>query len=146
MTAALSPLSPTSASPSTEVSSRSRWGGRIVTGLVVAFLTFDAVGKLTMVDQVIEGTTSLGYPADVIRPLGVLQLICLLVYLHPRTAALGAVLWTGYLGGAIATHVRMSAPLFTHQLFPLYVAAMLWGGLWLRSQRFRAALALVFGK
>ena len=69
-----------------------------------------------------------------------MQLACLILYLVPRTAPLGAVLWTGYLGGAIATHVRVGNPLFSHTLFPIYVAAMLWGGLWLRDARVRRLL------
>ncbi len=89
----------------------------------------------------IEGTTRLGYPAHVVRGLGVVEVACLALYLFPRTAPLGAVLWTGYLGGAIATHVRIGSPLFSHVLFPIYVAAMLWGGLWLRDPRVRALLS-----
>ena len=75
------------------------------------------------------------------RPLGILQLVLLALYLVPRTALLGAVLWTGYLGGAVATHVRVGNPLVSHVLFPVYVAALLWGGLWLRDRRTRALLA-----
>lgn len=88
----------------------------------------------------INGTTELGYPASVVLPLGLIQLGCLVVFLVPRTSVLGAILWTGYLGGAIATHVRLENPLFTHQLFPMYVAALLWGGLYLRDARVRALL------
>ncbi|HEY0997133.1 MAG TPA: DoxX family protein [Gemmatimonadaceae bacterium] len=90
--------------------------------------------------EALAGTTQLGYPASVVFPLGVLQLVLLVCYLVPRTAPLGAILWTGYLGGAIATHVRLLNPLFTHILFPVYVAALLWGGLWLRDARVRALL------
>ena len=87
---------------------------------------------------VIEGTTQLGWPADVLLTLGVIQVICLIAYLIPRTSVLGAILWTGYLGGAIATHLRIDNPLFSHILFPVYIAALLWGGLWLRDRRVRA--------
>jgi hypothetical protein len=73
--------------------------------------------------------------------IGLIQVVCLAVYLLPRTAILGAVLWTGYLGGAIATHVRVGNPLFSHILFPIYVAALLWGGLWLRDRRLRGVFA-----
>ena len=118
------------------------WAGRVISGLAVAFLTLDSIGKLLRVQPVIEGTVSLGYPVSVILPLGVTLLTCVLVYLVPRTAVLGALLLTGYLGGAVATHVRVGHPLFSHALFPTYVAALLWGGLVLRDRRLRAFLPL----
>jgi hypothetical protein len=90
----------------------------------------------------LQGTIQLGYPTSAVLPLGIVQLICLAVYLFPRTSVLGAVLWTGYLGGAIATHVRVGDPLFSHVLFPVYVAALLWGGLWLRDETLREVLAV----
>ncbi|MBV9493990.1 MAG: DoxX family protein [Acidobacteria bacterium] len=114
--------------------------GRILTGLAVLFLLFDVIGKLTRPEAVIKGTTELGYPASVILPLGILQAILLILYLIPRTSILGALLWTGYLGGAVATHVRVGNPLFSHILFPVYVALLIWGGLWLRDRRVRAVL------
>lgn len=123
-------------------SRKALWAGRVLSGLAVLFLGADATGKLLQVPDVVEGTTILGYSASVILPLGVLQLVCLTFYVIPRTAVLGAVLWTGYLGGAIATHVRVGNPLFSHTLFPIYVAALLWGGLWLRDRRIRAVLPL----
>jgi len=116
------------------------WLGRVLSGLAVLFLAFDAGIKLTRLPMAIQGTTDLGYPASVVLPLGLIQLVCLVIYLIPRTSVLGAILWTGYLGGAIATHVRLGNPLFTHQLFPIYVAALLWGGLYLRDPRVRALL------
>ena len=116
--------------------------GRILSGLAVAFLIFDGVGKLLRVQPVVEGTASLGYPVSVIFPLGVTLLTCVFVYLMPRTAVLGALLLTGYLGGAVATHVRVGNPVFSHMLFPTYVAALLWGGLLLRDSRLRAFLPL----
>ncbi len=120
---------------------RSIWIGRIVSGLGVLFLSFDLSVKLLQGKEAIEGTVQLGYAVSVIRPLGILQLVLLALYLVPRTALLGAVLWTGYLGGAVATHVRVGNPLVSHVLFPVYVAALLWGGLWLRDRRTRALLA-----
>ena len=114
--------------------------GPITAGLAVAFLIFDSVGKLLRVQPVIDGTRQLGYPQAVVFGLGVTLLVCVLVYLIPRTSVLGAVLLTGYLGGAVATHVRVGNPLFTHVLFPIYVAALLWGGLVLRDARLRALL------
>jgi hypothetical protein len=116
------------------------WTGRILSGLASAFLILDSVGKLLRVQPVIEGTTSLGYSVSVIVPLGVTLLACVLVYLVPRTAVLGAILLTGYLGGAVATHVRVGNPVLTHVLAPTYYAAMLWGGLILRDSRLRAFL------
>jgi hypothetical protein len=109
--------------------------GRVLSGLAVAFLIFDSVGKLLEVRPVIDGTKQLGYPPDIVFSLGVTLLVCVLAYLIPRTSVLGAVLLTGYLGGAVATHVRVGNPLFTHVLFPTYVAALLWGGLMLRDAR-----------
>ena len=109
--------------------------GRVLSGIAVLFLAFDAVMKLVMAPPAVEGTTQLGYPAHVLFGLGLVQVVCLLAYLVPRTAIVGAILWTGYLGGAIATHVRVESPLFSHTLFPIYVAALLWGGLWLRDRR-----------
>ncbi len=116
------------------------WAGRILTGLAALFLLFDAAVKVLELAPAVEGTIQLGYPASVIQGIGILQLALLVVYLVPRTSLLGAVLWTGYLGGAIATHVRVGSPLFTHTLFPIYVAALLWAGLWRRDRRLRAAL------
>lgn len=121
-------------------SSRTAWIGRILSGLAVAFLIFDSVGKLLQVQPVIDGTKELGYPVDVIFSLGVTLAACVAVYLIPRTSALGAVLLTGYLGGAVATHVRVGNPLLTHTLFPIYVAAFIWGGLMLRDVRLRILL------
>ena len=116
------------------------WGGRVASALAVLFLAFDATIKVLELPVAVEGTTQLGYPATVIFGLGLVQVACLVVYLIPRTAVLGAVLWTGYLGGAIATHVRVGNPLFSHVLFPIYVALLLWGGLWLRDARLRSLL------
>lgn len=124
-----------------EPSRRALWGGRFLSGFAVLFMLFDATIKVLKHPMAIEGTVQLGYPESVIPVLGIVQLACLVVYLIPRTSIVGAILWTGYLGGAIATHVRLSNPLFSHVLFPTYVAAMLWGGLWLRDARARAIFA-----
>jgi len=123
------------------MSSTQRRLGWVLIGLASAFLAFDSVGKLLRLAPVVEGTTQLGYPASVILPLGLLQLCCLALFLVPRTAVLGAVLLTGYLGGAIATHLRLGNPLFTHVLFPTYVGVLVWGALFLVDARVRAALA-----
>ena len=123
--------------------SRSRqglWAGRALSGVAVLFLLFDSVGKLLQVQPVIDGTLELGYPGSTVFGLGVTLLLCVIAYVIPRTSVLGAVLLTGYLGGAIATHVRVQNPLFTHVLFPIYVATFIWGGLILRDVRLRAFL------
>ncbi len=122
-------------------SRKALWTGRILSGLAVLFLTFDAAMKLLALKPAVEGTTQLGYPASSLLVIGLLEIACLAVYLIPRTAVIGAVLWTGYLGGALASHLRLGDPLFTHVLFPTYVAALLWGGLWLRDRRVGALLA-----
>ena len=116
------------------------WAGRSLSAIAVLFLAFDSVGKLLRVQPVIDGTMSLGYSPDVIVGLGVTLLTCVVVYVVPRTSLLGAVLLTGYLGGAVATHVRVGSPLFTHVLFPTYIAALLWGGLMLRDPRLPAII------
>jgi len=116
------------------------WAGRSLSAIAVLFLVFDSVGKLLRVQPVIDGTMSLGYSPDVIVGLGVTLLTCVVVYVVPRTSLLGAVLLTGYLGGATATHVRVESPLFSHTLFPVYVGLVVWGGLFLREARLRALL------
>ena len=121
-------------------SDRATWAGRVLSGLPVLMLTFDAAAKIARLKPMIEGTVKLGYPASTVFPIGLILLACVIVYVIPRTAPLGAVLLTGYLGGAIATHVRVGNPLFTHELAPIYVAAFIWGGLYLRDPRVRAVL------
>jgi len=125
MTATLSAATAASSSTVLSESTRALWTGRVLSGLAVLFLAVDALGKLVAPAQVVEGTVQLGYRASVLPGLAVVELACLALYLVPRTAVLGAVLWTGYLGGAVATHVRMDHPLFSHVLFPVYIAALL---------------------
>lgn len=129
-----------SVTPTQPTSKVALWAGYVITALVVLFLIFDCTIKLLNLPMAIDGTVVLGYPASVVVPLGILQLICLMIYLIPQTSVLGAILITGYLGGAIATHVRLGNPLFSHILFPVYVGLMIWGGLYLRNQRLRALL------
>jgi hypothetical protein len=121
-------------------SNRALWTGRVLSGIAVAFLLFDMGMKFSGAKEAVEGTTQLGWQPHHLPILGMIQLACLILYLIPRTAPLGAVLWTGYLGGAIATHLRLDNPLFTHILFPIYVAAFIWGGLYLRDARVRGLL------
>jgi hypothetical protein len=116
------------------------WAGRIVSGLAAAFMTMDAMVKVLQLPVAVEGTIKLGYAPGIVLWLGLIQVAMLALYLVPRTAVLGAILWTGYLGGAVATHVRLDNPLFSHVLSPTYVAAFLWCGLWLRDPRVRAIL------
>ncbi len=121
-------------------SRRALWTGRGLTAIAVAFLALDSLGKLLELQPVVDGTIQLGYPPSVVFSLGVIELLCVLAYLFPRTSVLGVVLLTGYLGGAIATHVRVESPLFSHILFPIYVASFLWAGLFLRDDRLRLFL------
>lgn len=126
------------ASPSAARSTAARWTGRVLSGIAVLFLTFDFAIKLSGAKAAVDATAQIGWQPHHLPILGVIELVCLVLYLVPRTAPIGAVLWTGYLGGAIATHLRLDDPLFTHILFPIYVAALLWGGLYLRDARVRA--------
>ena len=114
------------------------WTGRVLSGLAVLFLLVDSTGKLLEVQPVIDGTRQLGYPREIVFTLGVILLSCVVVYLIPRTSVLGALLLTGYLGGAVASQARVENPLFSHILFPTYVAMLIWGGLVLRDARLRA--------
>ncbi len=124
------------------VSKKRLWAGRIISALPVLFLLFDGVLKLARPAAVVEATVRLGYPESVIIALGIVLLACTVLYAIPRTSILGAILLTGYLGGAIATQVRVGNPLFTHVLFPVYLAALLWGGLYLREDRLRGLVPL----
>ncbi len=122
------------------VTTRARRIGVVVTALPVLFLLVDALVKVLGVAAASEATAQLGWSEPLLLPLGVLELMCLALYLLPQTAVLGAILWTGYLGGAVATHVRIGNPMLSHALFPVYVGALLWLGLWLRDARLRALL------
>lgn len=117
-----------------------RWTGRVMSGLVVAFLLLDGAIKLVPLPVVGETLEALGYPAGLARGLGALTLACALLYAVPRTAPLGAVLLTGLLGGAMAAHLRVGSPVFSHLLFGLYLGLVAWGGLYLRDPRLRALL------
>lgn len=118
-----------------KVSSKvSRWAGRIVSALVVAFLLFDGGIKAMMLDPAVEGSIRLGYPESTVFGIGLALLVSTLLYAVPRTAFLGAILLTGYLGGAVATQVRVEDPWF---VFPAFVGVLVWGGLFLRDERIR---------
>lgn len=115
--------------------------GRILSALPILFLLFDAVAKLFKPEPVVKGTIELGYPESVIVGLGIVLLVCTILYAIPRTSVLGAILLTGYLGGAVATHVRVGGPLF-NVIFPVIFGAVIWGGLYLRDERLRALVPL----
>ena len=123
-------------------SGKKPWGGYILSGLAVLFLLFDSIGKLAKPDVVVEGTLDLGYPESTITGIGVTLLVCTLLYIWPRTAILGAILLTAFLGGAVATHVRVGNPIFSHMLFPVYLGVFVWGGLYLRDRAVRALIPM----
>jgi uncharacterized membrane protein YphA (DoxX/SURF4 family) len=115
--------------------------GRIVSALPVLFLLFDAIMKFMNVAPVVEAQSQLGIPANLTFSIGILELLCVLFYVIPRTSFIGAILLTGYLGGATAIQLRVANPLLTHILFPTYVGALLWGGLYLRDSRLRQLIS-----
>ena len=127
----------------TEVA-KSVWAGRVLSILAIAFFALDGVMKLIQPKVVIDATAGIGWPADpqTLATLGIVLLVSTVVYAIPRTSVLGAILLTGYLGGAVASHVRHEDPLFTHDLFGVYLGVVVWGGLWLRDPRVRALLPL----
>jgi len=118
------------------------WAGRILTALPVLFLLFDVVVHFTKPAVVVTAFEALGWSASMSVPLALIELVCLVLYLIPRTSVLGAVLLTGYLGGAVATNLRVGAPLISNVLFPVYVGVFLWGGLYLRDARLREVFPL----
>jgi uncharacterized membrane protein YphA (DoxX/SURF4 family) len=115
------------------------WTGRVLSGIAVLFLLFDGAIKLVPIQPVTDSLRELGYPAtdSFARFLGVVTLLCTALYAWPRTALLGAVLLTGIMGGAIASHLRLGDPLFSHTLFGVYLGLLFWVGLWLRDERVR---------
>jgi len=126
------------------VSKRTIWIGRVLSGLAVLFLLFDGVMKFFMdklPPEALEAGAALQWPIEKMPLVGTILLTCVLLYVIPRTAVLGAILLTGYLGGAIASHVRVSNPLLTHTLFPIYIAIFIWLGLYLRDMRARNILS-----
>ena len=114
--------------------------GRSLSALAILFLAFDTAIKLAQMPVVAETLGSLGYPADLGLTIGIVELVCLVLYAVPRTAVLGAILLTALFGGGIATHIRVGSPLFTHILFGVYLGLFVWGGLYLRSERLRELL------
>jgi uncharacterized membrane protein YphA (DoxX/SURF4 family) len=116
------------------------WIGRALSGLAIAFMLIDSLMKLPPLQPVVDTMTQMGIPVHLARPIGVIELICTILYAIPRTAPLGAVGLTAVMGGAIATHMKLESPLASHTLFGVYLGLLIWGGLWLRDSRVRAAL------
>ncbi|WP_024507337.1 DoxX family protein [Bradyrhizobium sp. ARR65] len=118
------------------------WLGRLLSGSAILFLLFDGAIKLLPLPVVTETMDRIGYGSSetLARTLGAITMICTVLYAVPPTSFVGAILLTGYLGGAIASHLRIGSPLFTHILFGLYLGLMVWGGLWLRDAKLRQLL------
>jgi hypothetical protein len=131
-----------SAIPPGAPSKKSLWAGRIMSGLVAAFMVFDAVIHLMKPAPVVEAFAKLGFPIRLAVPLGIIELVCVLLYVLPRTSILGAILLTGYLGGAIAIQLPTGNSLFGEVLFPVYIGVILWGGIYLRDDRLRTLVPL----
>jgi hypothetical protein len=124
------------------VSTKRLWTGRVLSGLGALFMLFDGVIHILKITPVVDAFAQLGFPLGTSRALGVIEIICVAIYLLPGTSVLGAILLTGYLGGAIATQVRVGAPLFSTTLFPVYVALFIWGGLYFRDERVRSLIPI----
>ncbi|HZZ39797.1 MAG TPA: DoxX family protein [Acidobacteriaceae bacterium] len=126
----------------TEVSRGKLWTGRVIAGLVALFLLFDAAMKFVKPKSVADAFVRSGWPIEVSSTLGALLLISTILYLIPKTSILGAILLTGYLGGAVAANLRLEEPLFSHTLFPVYFGVLVWGSLWLRDSKLQALVPL----
>jgi hypothetical protein len=124
------------------VSKPKLWTSYVMSGLVILFMLMDSIMKFVKPQEVIEGTLTLGFAEQHLPIIGALGLISTLLYAFPRTSILGAILLTGYFGGAIATHLRLNNPLFTHTLFTVYFGILIWGGLWLQNSKLRELLPL----
>ena len=124
------------------VSGAALWTGRVMSAVVILFMIFDAAIKLIPIQPVIDTMAQLGYPgtAALARGIGIVEVVCIVLYAWPRTSVLGAILLTGLFGGAIATHLRIGSPGFSHLLFGVYLGLLAWGGLWLRDPRLRAMM------
>jgi len=126
----------------TSTSPKALWAGRIVSALVVLFMLFDSIIKLIKIEPVVQSFAQLGYPDRLAGSVGIIELICIALYTIPRTSVLGAVLLTGIMGGAIASHMRVGNPLFSHILFGVYLGGLAWLGLFLRDERVRTLIPL----
>jgi DoxX-like family len=130
------------AAQSAAVTKKVLWTGRILTALVVLFLLFDGAIKIMRFSPAVQGMLFLGYRISLVPEVGLILLACTALYLVPRTSVLGALLSTGYLGGATASQFRLSQPLFSHVLFPVYFCVLVWTGLLVREQRLRLLIPL----
>ena len=119
------------------------WVGRVISALMIVFMLFDAGIKILKLPAAVEGTLRLGYPASTVQPIGVIGLVCVLLYAIPRTSILGAILLTGYFGGATATQVRVQDAWY---FFPPVLGALIWVGLYLRDERLRTLIPLTSRK
>lgn len=119
------------------VSKARLWTSYAMSGLVILFMLFDSIMKFVQPREVIDGTIALGYAAHHLTTIGTLGLLCTILYAIPKTSILGAILFTGYIGGTMATHIRLDNPLFSHILFGMYLAILAWAGLWLRNEKVR---------
>jgi DoxX-like protein len=124
------------------VSKKQLWTGRIISGIVCLLLLADAAGKIMQAKAVMEGTMQAGFQASAVVPIGIILLVCIIVYAIPQTAVLGAILLTGYLGGAVVTNFRLGMPLPTYTLVPVYVGILVWGALYLRDRRLRVLIPI----
>ncbi len=124
------------------VSKNMLWAGRIISALAALFMVFDGAIHVMRISPVVEAFARLGYPVSLAVALGIVEFACIALYLLPPTSVLGAILLTGYLGGAIAAQMRIGSPLFSEALFPVYVAVLVWGGLYLRDDRLRSLIPL----
>lgn len=113
------------------------WTGRVMSGIVILFMLVDSIFKFIPNQQIIEGTTALGFQVHHLPVMATLGLLSTILYIIRRTEFLGAILLTGYWGGAIATHIRLDNPLFTHTLFTVYFGILAWGALYLKNEKFR---------
>jgi len=127
-------------------SRKSLWTGRMISGIAILFMLFDSITKLLKVDAVVKASAQLGYSGAALSAIGAILLVCVVVYVIPRTSILGAVLITGYLGGAVATNLRVGTPIFSNVLFPVYFGVLVWAGLYLREQRVRQFFSLKAAK
>lgn len=133
---------PASIAQTFAISNKSMWAGRVLSGICVLFLLFDSIIHLMRIPPVAKALGELGFPMSLAVTLGIVELVCIALYVIPGTSVLGAILLTGYLGGAIATQLRVGNPLFGETLFPVYVGALAWGGLYLRDAQLRAMIPL----
>ena len=116
------------------------WAGRVLSGIVILFMVFDGLIHMMKIAPVVDAFARLGWPIGLAVPLAIVELVCVAIYAYPRTSILGAILLTGYLGGAVSTHLRVGSSLFGETLFPVYIGILMWGGLYGREARLRALI------